>query len=131
MNPIKQRLTDIDAELLTLRDTLDVTATEITTCGDDLTNVTRIGRHLREMATIAHSYDGVEWLAEVLGMAPGLWAEHLDDLRQRTSRAEDALRDRKKRLKQTADEIKTAINGLDRERNAITTAERVIAGAES
>lgn len=128
MNPIAKRLTEIDSELDALRDTLDATATEITRVADDLTNVTRIGRHLRELATIAHSYDGVGWFAEVIDRDPGLWGEQLDDLRNMMSRVEDRLRDRKKRLKTTTDEIKAAINALDREKNAINAAERVIGG---
>jgi predicted nucleic acid-binding Zn-ribbon protein len=131
MNPIQKRLTDIDAELTALRDTLDATATEITTLGDDLTNVTRIGRHLRELGTIAHSYDGVAWLGDVIGVDPGTWAEARDDERRAVSRLEDAIRDRRKSLKNTTDEIKRAISSLEREREAITRAERVIGGGEA
>lgn len=126
-NPIKQRLNDIDAELLALRDTLDAATSEITTCGDNLSNVARAGRLLRDLATIGHSYDGVEWLETAIGCDPGAWAEGHDAARLAMSRIEGTLRDRRKALKVTADEIKTAINALERERLGITTSERVIA----
>lgn len=128
MNPIQKRLIDINEELSALRDTLDATATEITTLGDDLTNITRIGRHLREIGTIAHSYDGVTWLGDVLGVDPGTWAEARDDERRAVSRLEDTIRDRRKSLKTTTDEIKRGVSALEREREAITRAERVIGG---
>jgi hypothetical protein len=128
MNPIKQRLTDIDAELLALRDTLDAATTEITITSDDIANVSRAGRLLRDLATIGHSYDGVDWLATAIGCDPGAWAEGHDTARLAMSRVEGTLRDRRKDLKGTCDEIKAAITALERERLAITTAERVIGG---
>lgn len=128
MNPIKQRLTDIDAELLALRDTLEATTSEITITSDDIANVSRAGRLLRDLATIGHSYDGVDWLATAIGCDPGAWAEGHDTARLAMSRVEGTLRDRRKALKATADEIKQAISTLERERLGITTAERVIGG---
>lgn len=127
MNQIRNRMSAINEEILALRETATATQADLTATDDDLSNVTRAGRHLRELGTTAHSYEGVPWVTEALGISATRWAETLDEQRLALARVEDQMRDRRKKLKRTIQEIKDTIRNLEHERETLSRAEAVIA----